>query len=333
MKLNDIKLENIEKDKIVIGNDYIGDQADICNIGYGVDENYIPPMGISMVSIMENNAMIFFIFHILMEEKPSSKSFYKLESLTKKYNCQIQIHVLEETIIDGLPTNEQISRATYNRFFLTKILNKSVHDIIYIDADILCFGSIKELIENVEFANDKIVAVVPDEPAFAKEHGKRLQLRSIYFNAGFMYIDIDKWEKNRISERTIVYAFNNIDKLDFKDQDALNVILEKYKLILPRKYDYILSDKGQHDSIPDDVVFFHYTGVKPWMSWFYGEIQNQYFYYRDLSPWKEYAQISPRNYKEQRFMARSAWRKRDFSLSILYYIRYLKMKISKKISR
>jgi hypothetical protein len=58
---------NIEKKCEVWGKQAILQNLQAIHIGYGTDENFVMPMGISMVSVLENNPSTPIVFHVMTE--------------------------------------------------------------------------------------------------------------------------------------------------------------------------------------------------------------------------------------------------------------------------
>ena len=73
---------DIEKKRILLGNKSIADNEAAFHIGYGTDENFVMPMGVSIISVLENNKTKPVAFHILTEHI-SEESKNKLNRLLK----------------------------------------------------------------------------------------------------------------------------------------------------------------------------------------------------------------------------------------------------------
>lgn len=321
---------DIEKNVLHIGNDINPDKQYI-HIVYGVDDNYVKAAGVSIISILENNPSTYFVFHIITENI-SEDNLNSLKLLLTKYNdAIIKIHYINASIFDSLPTSEQFTKAIYNRFFLPKILRNETDKAIYIDADIICISSLQSLLD---MTLNGIVCVVPDLEEFAACQQRRFKMKGKYWNSGFMYINIRKWEENEISEQALQYLNDNIDKLDFFDQDALNKVLDGRVNYLAKKYDYIFDIKKKQfrdaKDIPDDTVFIHYTGYKPWQAWYCHSVQEYFLRYYKLSPWKDIPLQLPRTYREMKEMSKGLWRiGRPFS-SMYWCFKYIKEKVITK---
>jgi len=298
---------------------------------YGVDDNYVKAAGISIISILVNNPTIDFIFHIFIESI-SDDNLKRLRKVAEEHtNAIIKIHYIDASIFNNLPTTEQFTKATYNRFLVSKVIKNETDRAVYVDADIICISSLEELLE---MPLPKIAYVVPDLEEFAILQQNRLRMKEDYWNAGVMYINIKAWEENKISEQALQYSIDNIGKLDFLDQDALNKVLEGKVTFLARKYDYIFDIKRTQFrdalGVPSDTVFIHYTGYKPWQAWYCHDVQEYFLSYYKLSPWKDISLQQPCTYREMKEMAKGLRRVGQPLSSVYWYIKYICKKITTK---
>lgn len=312
------------------GKNDLVEYKDEIHIAYGIDDKFAMPMGIAIISILENNKQENIVFHVLTESLCEENIQY-LQQLVDRYQIMIVIHYLDTAVFEKLPSTEHFTKATYNRFLLTRVLKNTAKRVIYLDADILCYGPIGEL-KNLDFKGN-IVAVVQDIGAVAKRQIDKLQLtHRRYFNAGFLYIDIEQWEKNCISEKALQFSFAHLGKLNWLDQDALNVVLNDKALFIEEKYDYIfdfgIKENYHIDKIPAGMVFVHYAGrYKPWHAWCMHPLQKDFLRYFSLSPWKHMQLAQPLNYKEMKKMARSFIIYGKTIDGIIWYIKYAYHKI------
>lgn len=323
-------MEKLIKEKIIYNTeiDYINYDRYI-NIGYGIDENFIRPMGVSMTSIVKNNISQKFIFHIFME-KISEKNKKILETFSNN-NVTIIIYIINFDLFNELPHTDHFSKATYNRFLMPNILKDKVKILIYIDADVQCFGKLDYLVD-LNLKNN-IVAVVNDKKYVRDKQVKVLGLKNKnYFNAGFMYIDIDKWNKNNISKKAIEVSFNNLGKLQWLDQDALNIVLDGKCLYLDKKYDYLLNMKHKSAVMMDEAIFVHYVGkYKPWTKWCMHPLKEKFLSVAKKSLWKDEELIEPSNYKQMKMMGRSNLIYKHYINAFYWYMKYAFYKIKSKI--
>lgn len=300
------------------------------NISYGVDNNFIRPMGISMTSIIKYNPHLNIIFHIFTDFiDPSSKKLLQQFAINNK--TTIKIYIINLNIFKDLPHTNHFSQAMYNRFIMPHILKDTVKNYVYIDADIQCFNKLDTLLDLKLDTN--IAAVVSDLSYVKEQQIHFLQLKhNNYFNSGFMYININKWITEKITEKAIQISFDNLGKLKWQDQDALNIALDGKCLYLDKKYDYLLNMKHKSYTMPDNVVFVHYVGrYKPWTEWCLHPLKEKFLTVARNSLWKDVPLTKPTTYKTMKMMGRSCMLYGKYFNGIYWYLKYSIYKLKSKL--
>ena len=125
-----------------------------------------------------------------------------------------------------------------------------------------------------------------------------------YFNAGVLYIDLQKWNEFKISEKMI--GLLNERKLSFQDQDALNLIAVGQIKAIPVCFNhfFLMNEGDKH--IPPDTLFLHFAGsLKPWHPWCNNPKKSLYYDYLNKTLWKDFV-YKPRSYHEKRMMSKAA---------------------------
>ena len=115
------------------------------------------------------------------------------------------------------------------------------------------------------------------------------------------------------------------------DQDALNIILQDQKLILDERFNYIPDSDEKNDRLPKGTLFLHYAGTKPWYCWLRFPMQEYFYEYYGLSPWKEVPLTQPRNYREMHYMSRYYRKEGKLGISLYWLVRYLATKAKAKL--
>jgi lipopolysaccharide biosynthesis glycosyltransferase len=162
---------------------------------------------------------------------------------------------------------------------MDRVLDKSVQRIIYLDSDLVVLGDLTELAA-IELGGRTIGAVKDflikrcgnAAPAFRFDLGLASQP---YFNAGVMLVDLEKWRRERIRERTLEFLRLNHSSIRWWDQDALNFMIAGDWLELdPRwnrqsAYWWLKGENaitGQDGLLNPHIV--HFTGKdKPWRNY------------------------------------------------------------------
>jgi len=147
--------------------------------------------------------------------------------------------------------------AMWYRLMLPKLLPAKVSRIIYADIDILFC---RDLIDVYEIDLGKnVIAAVPTRT-------------NMYFNSGFLLMDIDKIRKEKIYDKWVRESREH--QYSNPDQDVLNYTLQGRVLFLPLRYNFQLSHgsrifkiypREQLDDLKHNLVVLHYSDyMKPW---------------------------------------------------------------------
>ena len=277
----------------------------VVHIGYGIDENFTRCTATSIASFCINNPDEKFVFHLIADNF-SKTSMEKFKLLAKQYNIDIIIYEIDikYLIRFKLPTKKQWPLSTYFRFIFPFVL-KDVEKFFYIDADIICLRKAKDLL-HIDL-EDKIIGAVKGSDWGNKYRNEAFGLKDhIYFNAGMIVMDINKWNKYDVFQKIIDNITKNPDLFELLDQDALNLVLTKKVKYLKAEYNWfnhMNTDLSKFNC--NDVVLLHFTASpKPWnLEWYVSPICNKFNkdLYKDIenmTPWKDTKLIEPKNIDE-----------------------------------
>lgn len=311
---------------------------DIVHVAFGVDAGYFRGMGVTITSVVKNNPEGKFVFHVFAFSI-SDDSRRRLAELEKECGITIFLHLLSTDLLrefSEFPCFAQHSLGTFIRLLIPNKLKGITKKVLYLDADILCFGNIAELLEtDIE---DCISAVVHDEvgttaktqiPALGIRYGK-------YFNAGVMYINVDNWVANDTQEK----ALNILTKqqLVFADQDALNIALDGHAKYLPEKWNYryhlvdfcIRGDSALNVAVP--FVFMHFTGpVKPWHSWCLHEAKAIFQKYQAMSSWADMPLDGPKTSRDLKLFSKFLIKQNRLGDGIFWHLKYLRARLAQNL--
>jgi lipopolysaccharide biosynthesis glycosyltransferase len=133
----------------------------------------------------------------------------------------------------GLPSGPdrtaRASQAAYSRLLIPGLLPAQTRRAVYLDTDILVRGDISPLFDldlggaAVGATRDFLIHSTDDEMSGVR--GQRAG--QPYFNAGVMVIDVERWIRAQITERTLAVARSNSDQI-WLDQDALNAVINDW---------------------------------------------------------------------------------------------------------
>ena len=284
------------------------------DIAFAIDKNYLKPCGITLFSIAKNNQDLKINFHIFTTY---FDSFGYDEIISQFKNTQIFVYILNTEPYDKLQVNGHFTTAIYYRLSIANIFKDKLDKFIYLDADILCISSLKEICSiNID---NKVLAAVQDKcmkPTYIESIG--LNPNDKYFNSGVLLINTKEW-----NNFDVLTKFNTlISKRDYKfpDQDVLNILLKNKMIFIDQKFNYFTRD----DISPALIHFV--SSPKPWsIAASHGELYLKYYY---QSPWKDQPLDAPKNSKEAKKFAKILWRKGKYLASIQWYILYIQKKLS-----
>jgi UDP-glucose:(glucosyl)LPS alpha-1,3-glucosyltransferase len=303
------------------------------HIAFCADDNYCRPMGATIASIIANNPGQHFTFHLLAIALTADNQarFHRVGEMAQ---ADTQIHLLDAAQFApfaGFLGHSHYSLSIFTRLVIPDMLQGLADRVLYLDADILCLGSIDELI-TIDF-DGKLAVVVPDAPITTRRRVAALNLpHNEYFNAGVMLINIAPWLAAGATAQAVDTLANSTLDLRFNDQDALNIVLNGRARYVDQRYntlyDLIHDLQVNSTALRDlhDAVLVHFAGsVKPWAAWSGHAAAALFAGYLAQSPWADLALDSaPRNTKEMRMHSRFLMRKGKPLQSLGWYVRYLR---------
>ena len=171
---------------------------DTIHIVFGIDANYARPMGILMTSILQHNKNV--AFHVFADDIKAEDQ-QRLRDTMEAYHAICTWYQVDPAIFREFPTTMTWTMATYFRFIAGEYFYQKLDRIIYLDGDMLCVGSLRNLYRMD--LQDKCIAAVRDG-GLPPERLQRLHHTGDgYFNAGMLLIDIQSWHEEQIFSRAI----------------------------------------------------------------------------------------------------------------------------------
>lgn len=225
------------------------------HIGFNINDPFFKALGAEITSILETNKDMSFNFHVFVDSyTPKNKE--NLQKTAQKYKCNIYLYVMDMSIYQNFHIKvARFSRVTYIRIVMPWVLRRYTDRYLYLDSDMICVGSLKFFL-SIDLEGKAIGALTyhtPDRVAFLK------MKQDVYFSDGLMWIDINEWIKEKITER--VFSYQGADPHRFKGQtqDLLNLVVEGNMKPIPNLFHH----KNKDFSVQG--VLIHYSGRdKPW---------------------------------------------------------------------
>ena len=264
------------------------------HIAFNIDSAYVRFCCVTLVSIFENNRDNQICIHILCNGL-SINDINTIQSLADRYGSTVSFYTPNNSLLEGFKVckfRKRISLATYYRCILSLVIPNSIHQIIYLDCDLLVLGSLRPLwetnMQNIGIAGVRDIAANDESRyqvlAYPPSHS--------YFNAGVMLINLDYWRQHNIAEACINLYREHPERILFNDQDILNILFHENKVELDIKYN--MQDgfyRRACSSIPleklKSPIILHFTNRKPWDYDNLHPLRHLFFKYQDLTSYRD----------------------------------------------
>ncbi|EAB9003842.1 glycosyltransferase, partial [Salmonella enterica subsp. enterica] len=117
------------------------------NIAYGIDRNFLFGAAVSMQSVVMHNPDLAVKFH-LFTDYIDEDYLQRVNAFTSKNaNVEVRIYKVSSAFIDIFPSLKQWSYATFFRLVAFQYLSETIENLLYIDADVICKGSLAGLLD------------------------------------------------------------------------------------------------------------------------------------------------------------------------------------------
>lgn len=331
-----LNAEGMLKETLVFDEREMAEGDSSFHIAYGIDKNFLFGCGISIASVLLHNRDMDFVFHLFIDTVPAAEK-QLFAQLARDYKTCIQIHIVNCECLKSFPTTKNWSVAMYFRFIIGDYFIGKQSRVLYLDADIVCQGSINNL--PTLPLGDSVAGVVPErDKTWWISRSKSLECPAIengYFNSGVLLLNIPAWASEYVSGKAMsLLSDKNITrKLSYMDQDILNIILSGKVTFIPGKYNtqfslnYELKDSFINP-INKSTVLIHYVGpTKPWHNWAIYASAAPFLKAKRSSPWRDLALLKPGNSNYARYCAKHSLKQGKYYKWLVNNIYYYYLKL------
>ena len=231
-----------------------------------IDDAYVMPFQVFFHSLEATSSLLadtpIFILHTT---GLSGASIITLQDFLDRYGRTASFMDATDLIPSDLPIrpDDHVSPATFYRLFVAEILPSEIEQVVYLDADMLALRSIASL-----FA-EPVHELVAAADHLAPSNQIRLwgECGGAYFQAGVLVIPLWLWRKQGILQRFLEVMANEQHRIQWWDQDVLNIALRDRWQRLPIWCNVC---EAVHRALPASLIqeqtaLIHYTGSsKPW---------------------------------------------------------------------
>lgn len=307
------------------------------NIAYGVDRNFLFGSGISMTSVLVNNPDIDISFYIVTDYVDDDYLSH-IEDLAKRYGTSVTVFLFNSQEFRKLPSTKAWTYAMYYRYFAFEYLSAELDSVLYLDADVVCKGSLREL-SDIQF-NGEYAAVIHDIDEVRLKSGERLGIPALsegYFNSGVVFANLIVWREQGLLSKAFAILFERQAGLLYFDQDVLNILFVGNVISLRRDFNCIygvdqeLVNKNNDEYknyISDKTILIHYVGVtKPWHSWANYPVSKYFLAAHEQSSWSEMPLLNANTAKLYKRKSRHQKVQGKYVRAVLSHIMYIKSKL------
>lgn len=242
------------------------------HIAFCVNDGYAEYIMVSIKGLLDNNDSPI-VIHVL-SDYISERNVGKLQDLVGSYPfAELNVVIVDDSKLRGLKDTWTIY--TWYRVLLPEILDKDVHRVLYLDADVLVTGNIGELFR-LDMTDKAIAGTIDFQSKDSSTYQRcGYEPEKEYVCAGVMLMNLDYWREHDIANQVVRWGRDNNDRIRFPDQDSINYICCDAKILLPLKYDIV--DGFFHDDYyyknysqelrecVESPVIIHYAGQAPWV--------------------------------------------------------------------
>ncbi len=267
---------------------------------YAVNRYYYPYLYVSIYSLIKNSASNYDIniFHDSLNED-------EVNTLMTLKNNKVNITVINvSNYINNKKyiVSNHISKESYFRFLIPRILGK-YNKVIYLDCDTVITKDLKDLY-NINLG-DKVLGAVLDR-GIGDIKGYTSEIVKIpdgtYVNSGVMLINNNVFVQNEIEEEKCLKIKIDNEKLQFHDQDIINIYYQNKILLLDNKWNKQIDLRIKKDftnDIDNSFIIHYYGPCKAWLNkdnnsaylfWKYAE--ETILYDRILNDYKLYSKTN-----------------------------------------
>lgn len=267
------------------------------------DPGYYRHAAVAAVSLAENNRRSRINIHVLTFHEDQAAEGLLTKSLVPYDHVTLAFRYVSESRLDRAFVDRHLTKETYMRFLAPEVFPLKVHRVLYLDCDLVVLDDLRPLWDMD--LHGRAIAAAPDYPGDRPETTSKhlaslgLDAGHTYVNAGVLVLDLDRWRRDRLSDRLFAYAEQQGAALTYHDQDAINAVLRDDIHLVDCRWN-LQARMYQLDrrSSPSEFeatrharrrpAILHYTtGHKPWLFRSGSAQKRHYFRYLDKTAWHD----------------------------------------------
>lgn len=247
------------------------------NLLFSIDDKFVDQLATVLFSIRMNTQPCDIDIYVIQEKK--LKRTAELENFCNKLNIKYHPIIVDAALFRDAPTTDRYPTIIYYRLLAHEMLPKSLHKILYLDADTLVINDILGLY-NTDIDNYLYASAIHSSFTNTTEIINKVRLQNFdtngYYNSGVMLMNLDL-VREKVKDQEI-FDYIKSHTLLLPDQDVLNALYGKYIKEIPdelynfdvrkdRIYEALSTGEWTLDWVIKNTVVLHFCGRdKPWYS-------------------------------------------------------------------
>lgn len=232
------------------------------------DEAYAMPLATALRSIVENNRNNWPLYIYILTDSFSEWTKSKILQSLDEGSVSLNWVQVDSELFSGFSTLNHVSKMTYARLLIPNAFPDNVSRVLYLDADILVIDDLTDLFRT-DLKDTALGAVLDRAEPWLKANKpsvNKVPRVQQYFNAGVLYINLDYWRNEQISEKALAYLHQN-PQTPYSDQDALNFACDGLWKRLDERWnfqDHLMTEISGLQAEKRPAIVHFITAAKPW---------------------------------------------------------------------
>ena len=233
------------------------------NFLFTINDSYATPIQLLLFSIHKNmgGGHVFYFIHknIVPANQTEIADYARVRCLS-----EARFIAFNELDLSQLPLCGTWSEEIYFRLFAPYLI-PDLDAVLYLDGDTLVTGNLTSIWYEFLQSKKTIGAVAND---IQELHIRRLSLPddAVYINSGVLFMNLKKMRHQNSFEDVWNQLILLSPRLQFPDQDYINIVFAKDLFMLDIRYNYMINLLERSAEYPkrDDFVVCHFVLSKPW---------------------------------------------------------------------
>ena len=276
------------------------DEATAFNVLFCANRGYAQHLAVAAVSLACHSDAPRIRIHVMTCDADAPTEARLAESLRPFPNIELCIHHVTDSRLGAAFVDKYVTKEAYLRLLAADILPDTICRVLYLDCDLVVLDDVTQLAD-ADLGGAPLAAVRD----FSWDgQAERLAALGIgpahpYVNSGVLVLDLEIWRRERLSERLFAEIARFGSRLEYYDQDILNVAFQGRIALLDRRWNLQarIFEPWVRRELPRDHTATRAARRRPGIL----------HYTTEEKPWLFRPRVKKRGLYFQ-FLARTAWR-------------------------